>query len=97
MVLIAFPFTIARKLITALRPTVMAAVLPLDEHLKVHRHLACHFFFWGFVHSIAHFINGARIDDPSRYMSYCCPPLAPKDGLTNNARLPQAVLRKESH
>ena len=66
VIVIVLPLTIARSLLTIFRTTPLRHILPLNEHLDVHRQLGYHFFVWGLVHSVCHFINAARNADPSR-------------------------------
>ncbi len=67
VVVIVFPFTVARSVLTYLRETPLRHILPLDDHLISHRQLAYHFFIWSCIHTFSHFVNGARSADPSRH------------------------------
>ena len=74
MVVVLLPFTVARTLLTLLRTTPLAVVLPLDQNMRMHKLLGYHFFLWSCLHTVCHLVNAARISDPSRYHT---PPAAP--------------------
>lgn len=65
VILVLFFFTVSRNLLTYLRTTPLQYVIPFDEALKMHRHLAYHFFFWAWLHTIAHLVNASRATDPA--------------------------------
>lgn len=64
IVLVIFFFTVSRGLLTFLRDTWLRYIIPFDSYIRMHRHLAYHFFFWSWLHTIAHIINGIRATDP---------------------------------
>ena len=74
VVAILLPFTVARTLLTLLRTTPLAVILPLDQNMRMHKLLGYHFFLWSSLHTVCHLVNAARISDPSRYHT---PPAAP--------------------
>lgn len=64
VVLLLFFFTISHSLLALLRQTPLRYIVPFDDALKFHRHLAYHFFLWSWMHSLSHLCNAARATDP---------------------------------
>ncbi|KAK9866610.1 hypothetical protein WJX84_002042 [Apatococcus fuscideae] len=57
-------FPVARGMLTFIRSTPLKRVIPVDESIRMHKFLAYCFLFWGWLHSLAHFVNSAHATQP---------------------------------
>ncbi|KAK9836556.1 hypothetical protein WJX74_003035 [Apatococcus lobatus] len=57
-------FPVARGMLTFIRSTPLKRAIPVDQSIQIHKFLAYCFFFWGWLHSLAHFVNSARATQP---------------------------------
>lgn len=67
VILIMFPFTMARSFLTFLRILPLAKLVPVNKQLNVHKELGYHLLLWSTVHTVCHLINNVRTADPSRH------------------------------